>query len=99
MRRLFSKLSSSEYVEPPGPLAQTWARISAIGPVAIVLCVLSTVGLLVGTFTGVTIIPGKSTVHLITFEDSPIWFLIAMLFNAIVAFFSAGYFWFRVLEK
>lgn len=99
MRRLFSRDSPSEFAEPPGRMAIACSRLRAVGLYPLFFCFVSCIGLIIGALFGETLVPGKSNVHFISFEDTPVWFLIAMSINAVVAFFSAGYIWFRVLGR
>ena len=88
-----------EFLEPPSRTKLVGQRLFSAGAFPVLFCFLSCLGLLCGLFTGTAFVPGKFELHLVAYADSPVWFCIVMLFNAIVAVFSAGFIWFRVLGR
>ncbi|MES2945013.1 MAG: hypothetical protein V4772_19285, partial [Pseudomonadota bacterium] len=83
----------------PGRTSTAWKRIWSAGPYSVLFCAVSTLGLLFGFFTGTAVVIGRSGIYLINFVDTPVWFAIAMVVNAVVAIFAGGYCWFRVLGR
>ena len=98
LRRMFSD-RESELSEPPSRASIIWQRLCGPGVFTVFFCVVSVISLISGLITGIVLIPGRQTVHVISFAESPLWFGLAMLFNVVVTVLSAGYVWFRVLGR
>ena len=89
----------SEFAEQPSRASIIWQRLWGPGVFTVFFCAVSCISLVLGLITGVVLVPGRQTVHVISFAESPLWFGIAMLFNVVVTVFSGGYIWFRVLGR
>lgn len=91
------KFGKNEFVEPPGRVNIFLQRLFSPGIFVVCFCLISCIGFISAVFTGVLVIPGRTTVHIITLSEHPLWFLLGLFFCGVVVLFSGGFIWFRVL--